>query len=107
MTAPLLQSYVSAGFPSTADDKIESDLNLHEHVVSNPPATYFVRARGDSMEGAGIIDGDILVVDRSIQIKDGVIVVAHLDGEFTVKRLVKRGGQYLLVAENQKYNQCL
>lgn len=101
---PLYLSRVSAGFPSPADDYVESALDLNEYLISNPAATFMVRVSGDSMTGAGIQDGDVLVVDRSQDARPGKIVVAVLDGELTVKRLRKRNGKYVLVPENPAYS---
>jgi DNA polymerase V len=84
---PIYSSGVSAGFPSPADDHIEACLDLNQLCISNNAATYFIRASGDSMTGAGIYSGDVLVVDRSINAKSGDIIIAALYGEFTVKRL--------------------
>ena len=83
-------SSVQAGFPSPADDFAEKELNLHDLVVSCPAATFFVRVEGDSMKDANIFSGDILVVDRSKTASSGKIVIAVVNGEFTVKRLEKR-----------------
>lgn len=88
-----LSGSVAAGFPSPAEQYFEPPLDLNELLVKRPAATYFVRVEGDSMTGAGINDGDILVVDRSLRPADGDIVIASVDGEFTVKTLrMKRGG---------------
>lgn len=103
MRIPLVAAKVQAGFPSPADDHMERSLDLNEHLVANPAATFFVRVQGDSMRDAGISSGDILVVDRSVEPSDRQIVVAMLDGEFTVKRLRKRGGKVFLEAENHAY----
>ena len=84
---PLFADRVPCGFPSPAQDYIEDRLNLHNLLVSHPSATYFVRVSGDSMLGAGISEGDLLVVDRSLTVQHGDIVVAAVDGEFTVKEL--------------------
>ncbi len=84
---PLVGTECRAGFPSPADDHIEEVIDLNELLIRNPPATFFVRAVGLSMLKAGILDGDILVVDRSESACHGDIVVACLEGEFTVKRL--------------------
>lgn len=84
---PFYVSQVSAGFPSPATDYIESTLDLNELCIQHPAATYFVRVQGDSMVGAGIEDGDILVVDRSLQAGQGDIVIAGWNGELTCKRL--------------------
>jgi DNA polymerase V len=100
---PLFSSGVSAGFPSPADDYIDRELDLNEYLIANPVATFFVRVAGDSMIGAGINHDDILIVDRSIEPVSGKIVIAIVDGELTVKRLVKTGDSCLLVAENPLY----
>ena len=100
---PLLLCPVAAGWPSPAEDYIEGTLNLHEHLVRNGPATFFVKAGGDSMIGAGIHEGDLLVVDRSLASRPGRVVIACLEGEFTVKRLEKRGKRLFLVPENPAY----
>lgn len=97
---PLLACRVAAGFPSPADDFIEGRLDLNA-LIERPAATYFLRASGHSMSGAGIFDGDLLIVDRSIAPKPGHIVIAAVFGEFTVKRLVRgNGGRWRLEAEN-------
>lgn len=87
LAIPLFSQNISAGFPSPADDYVEQTLDLNELCIRNPVTTYFVKANGLSMTAAGINDGDILVVDRSITAKTGHIVVAYLDGEFTVKEI--------------------
>ncbi len=90
---PKICGTVVAGFPSPAEQYMEPPLDLNELLVRHPAATYFVRVSGDSMVGAGIRDGDLLVVDRSLRPSDGDIIVASVDGEFTVKtlRFVERG----------------
>jgi len=100
---PLYSHSVSAGFPSPADDYIEDRLDLNELLISNKPATFFLRVKGDSMVNAGIHHGDIIVVDRSVQAVHRSIVVAVVDGELTVKRLITRSGVTELHAENPKY----
>lgn len=97
---PLFQTSVQAGFPSPADDSIENRLDLNELMIRHPSATFFVRVTGNSMQGANICDGDILVVDRSLTASNGKIVVAILNGEFTVKRLKMNHNQITLLAEN-------
>lgn len=101
--APLFSSRVQAGFPSPAEDLVESSLDLNRFVLKNPATTFFVKAEGDSMEGAGIFSGDILVVDRSLEARSGAIVIAVVFDELTVKRLLIKGGKYFLVAENEEY----
>ena len=88
---PVFLGRLPAGFPSPADDYIEGKLDLNRHLIKHPAATFFVRVTGDSMIGAGIHSGDLLVVDRSLDAVDGNVIVAALDGELTVKRLFKRG----------------
>ncbi len=90
----------ASGFPSPAEDYTESGLDLNQLLVHNKSATFFLRVQGDSMTGAGIHDGDILVVDRSIAPFDRAVVVAVVDGELTVKRLKLRPGAAELHAEN-------
>ena len=94
---------VSAGFPSPADDFVESTLDLNQHLVKHPAATFFVKADGDSMIGAGIHSGDTLIVDRSLRPEDGNVVLAVLDGEFTVKTLHHSRGRVFLMPENCRY----
>ncbi|WP_047238146.1 LexA family protein [Chromobacterium subtsugae] len=100
---PLVLSPVRAGFPSPADDYLDDNINLHEYLVDDPPATFIVRVRGESMIGAGIADGDLLVVNKGLTPAHGDIVVAVIDGEFTVKRLHSRGGSCVLMPENPAY----
>ena len=96
---PYFQS-VPAGFPSPADDYVEEKLNLDKYLIKNPAATFFVRVSGDSMTGAGIYPEDILIVDRSLSAKTDDVIIALLDGAFTVKRLVHEQGRYWLKPEN-------
>lgn len=100
---PLYSSTVRAGFPSPADDYIETHLDLNEHLIKHPAATFFVTASGDSMSGAGISSGDMLVVDRSLEATNGKIVIAAINGELTVKRLSRANGKVRLLPENNQY----
>ena len=101
---PRLQGVpVCCGFPSPAEQYAESPLDLNELLVTRPAATYFVRAAGDSMQGAGIREGDILVVDRSLEAQDGSVVIACVDGEFTVKYLRRSPEGVSLEPANRKY----
>ena len=100
--ATLGDSMVSAGFPSPAEDTHET-FDIVAHIVKHPTATFFMRVAEDSMIGAGIFDGNLLVVDRSIEAKSGDIVVAILNGEFTIKRFRHNGSSIELVPENAKY----
>lgn len=100
---PLYMSPIKAGFPSPAEDYVERNLDLHEYLVKDKAATFFLRAEGDSMRGAGILDGDLLVVDRGREASHGRIVIAALDGELTVKRLLRRKNRVILAPENPDY----
>ena len=100
---PFYQSNVPAGFPSPAEDFMDLDLNLQAYLVQHPSATFCVRVTGDSMQNAGIFSGDVMVVDRALEPKNNTIVLAVLDGEFTVKRIQKRGGQLFLKPENETF----
>ena len=101
---PLYLSRIKAGFPSPAEDYLDKKLDLNEHLVKHPASTFFVKVKGDSMVGAGINSGDILIVDRSLEPKDKRIVVAVVNGDFTVKRICKDSERLYLVAENPKYD---
>ena len=100
---PMYTSRVAAGFPTPADDHVSERMDLNKYLIRHPSSTFLVRASGDSMINAGIHSGDVLVVDRSLPIADGKIVIAAVDGELTVKRLWKRGGTTRLMPENPKY----
>ena len=100
---PLYRSPVPAGFPSPADDHIDGALDLNDLLIHRPAATFLMKCAGDSMIGAGIHNGDILIVDRSLEPKDGKIIIAAVNGELTVKRLKQRGEHIFLEAENSHY----
>ena len=99
----LFDQTVQAGFPSPAGDYLEGRIDLNEHLVQHPAATFLVWVAGDSMTGAGIFDGDLLVVDRSITATPGHIVVVAINGELTLKRLARRGCRLVLQAENDAF----
>jgi DNA polymerase V len=101
--SPLFASQPAAGFPAPGDDLVEKPLDLNDLLIENPTATFFVKVSGDSMEGAGIFSGDILVVDRSVDATDGSIVVAAVFGELVVKRLRTYPQKVELVSENDAY----
>jgi len=103
MARPLFLSKVPAGFPSPADDYIEDGLDLNEHLIKHKAATFFVRVSGDSMTGAGIHDGDLLIVDRALEAQDKSVVIAVVNGEFTVKRIKKNNGRVWLMPENENF----
>lgn len=100
---PLAGSRVAAGFPSPADDYIERHLDLNEKLIRHPSATFMMSVEGDSMVNAGIQDGDLLIVDRAVPPEPGRIVIAAVNGELTVKRLIFWQGGYWLQPENPAY----
>ena len=100
---PFYQSNVPAGFPSPAENFMDLDLNLQDYLVQHPSATFCIRVTGDSMQNAGIFSGDVMVVDRALEPKNNTIVLAVLDGEFTVKRIQKKGKELFLKPENKDF----
>lgn len=100
---PLLDGRVAAGFPSPAGDYEEQEIDLVGYLVRRPAATFVMQVTGNSMQGAGIMDGDYILVDKSITAQPGHIVVAVVGGDMTLKRLTRRCGQYCLVAANPDY----
>lgn len=98
-----LRGTVPAGFPSPADDHVEQRISLDEHLIKHPESTFFMRVAGDSMCGLGIFDGDLLVVDRALPAAHGRVVIAVLDGEFTVKQLLNTAEGQLLRAAHPDY----
>jgi DNA polymerase V len=100
---PLFGSKIPAGFPSPADDHLEATIDLNRQYVRHPAATFFVRVQGTSMIGAGIHNGDMLVVDRSLEAQSGSVVIAVINGELTVKRLVTKGDEVWLMPENPDF----
>lgn len=103
VSVPLVGATVQAGFPSPAEDFLEKALDFNELLIEHPAATFAVRVAGDSMTGIGIFPGDIAVVDRAVIAADGSIVLALLDGAFTLKRFNRRGDRVWLSAENPGY----
>ncbi len=100
---PVYLTRVRAGFPTPNEGEIDEKLDLNEHLIEHPAATFFVRVEGSSMKDAGIFEGDLLIVDRAKEAKDGDVVLAILDGEFTVKRLSK-GEKIILEPANSSFN---
>ena len=100
---PIFAEGVAAAFPLPTVGELSGTLDLNRLCVQHPAATYYVRARGDSMTGAGIDDGDVLVVDRSLVAESGDIIIASMDGKFTVKRLIKSADGIYLQPENPRY----
>lgn len=94
---------VPAGFPSPAQDHYRGPVDLNEHLIQDKTSTFILNVAGDSMTGAGIFDGDHIIVDRSLRPHDGCVVVAIVDGQLTLKTLTRRNGRVLLQAENPKY----
>jgi DNA polymerase V len=101
---PLYLTSIAAGFPSPADDFLDKRIDLNEHLIKHPAATFFVRVQGNSMIKAGIHSGDVLIVDRALEPSDRKIVVAVITGELTVKRLRRRKDKLFLAAENPEYS---
>lgn len=101
---PLYNCSVSAGFPSPAEEWADYSLDLNQHLIQNAPATFFVRASGDSMQNVGIFDGDLLIVDRSRNAKSQDIVIVSVNGDLTVKRLIAKKGKNFLKAENEGFS---
>ena len=99
----LVEQGISAGFPSPADDFKEIRISLDKELVINKAATFYARVSGESMVGAGLDDGDLLVIDRSLDPENGKIAVCFVDGEFTVKRIKKEENRLYLMPENKKY----
>ena len=100
---PLFESGVSAGFPSPADDYMDLPIDLNEFLIKHPAATFYVRVKGNSMEGAGIRNGDLLIVDRAEEPRNKSIVLGIIDGEFTVKRIKKKGSDLYLMPDNPEF----
>ena len=103
LDVPFYQTNVPAGFPSPAEDFMDLDLNLQEYLIQHPSATFCVRVTGDSMRNAGILSGDVMVIDRALEPQNNNIVLAVLDGEFTVKRIQKEGELLYLKPENETF----
>ena len=99
----LIEEGISAGFPSPADDFKEVRISLDKELVKNQESTFYARVSGDSMIEAGLDDGDLIVIDRSLNPENGKIAVCFIDGEFTVKRIKKEKSKLYLIPENKKY----
>ena len=99
----LVEYGISAGFPSPADDFKEIRISLDSELVKNKEATFYAKVSGDSMVGAGLDDGDLLVIDRSLSPENGKIAICFIDGDFTVKRIKKEKDKFYLMPENKKY----
>ena len=104
LSIPMFSDSVQAGFPSPAEDHLDLDLNLNDYLVQNPSATFCVKAIGESMKDAGIKSGDIMIVDKSLEPKNRSIVLAVIDGEFTVKRVNINNDELYLMPENSNFS---
>jgi len=103
MDLPFVNQGISAGFPSPADDFLDIKIDLNREFIKNPNATFYARVRGKSMIGAGLNDGDLLIIDRSLEPENKKIAVCFIDGEFTVKRIKKEKDTVWLLPENEEY----
>ena len=100
---PLVDAFISAGFPSPADDYLEAKLDLNQLLIQNPSSTFFARVRGNSMLDAGIHDGDILIIDKSLEPKQTSVLICFIDGEFTVKKVMRANGDFYLMPQNKEF----
>lgn len=100
---PFIDAGISAGFPSPADDFIELSIDLNKELIKNKDTTFFAKVKGHSMKNAGINDGDLLVIDKSLEPQNNRIAVCQIDGEFTVKRIKIEKDIVWLIAENEDY----
>jgi len=100
----LYTTFVNAGFPSPAEDHMDVGLDLNDYLLKHPSSTFYIYAKGSSMVNAGIYDGDLMIVDRSLNPSSNNIVIAVINGEFTVKRILKRDTKIYLVPDNKDYN---
>ncbi len=100
---PFVSNGISAGFPSPADDFLDINIDLNKHLIKNPSTTFYGRVKGNSLIDAGIHDGDLLIIDKSLELTNGKIAVCFIDGEFTVKRIKLEKDTVWLIAENKDY----
>jgi DNA polymerase V len=100
---PFVDVGISAGFPSPADDFIELTIDLNRELIKHKDSTFFAKVKGNSMKNAGIFDGDLLIIDKSLEPQDGKIAICQIDGDFTVKRIKKENDVVWLIAENEDY----
>ena len=103
MELPYVDVGISAGFPSPADDFIELTIDLNRELIKHKDSTFFAKVKGHSMKNAGIFDGDLLIIDKSLEPQDGKIAICQIDGDFTVKRIKKENDIVWLIAENEDY----
>ena len=100
---PFVDVGISAGFPSPADDFIELTIDLNRELIKHKDSTFFAKVKGNSMKNAGIFDGDLLIIDKSLEPQGGKIAICQIDGDFTVKRIKKENDVVWLIAENEDY----
>ena len=103
MPLPFVGTGISAGFPSPAEEYIDLSLDLNRELVTNPSSTFYGRVKGSSMKDAGVLDGDVLVIDKSLQPKSGQIAVCYLDGEFTIKYIKITANRCFLIPANDQF----
>ena len=103
LTLPFVDDGISAGFPSPALDFVDISIDLNKHLIKNPSATFYGKVKGDSLKNAGIYNGDLLIIDRSLEPTNGKIAVCYIDGEFTAKRIKLEKNVAWLIAENENY----
>lgn len=103
LALPYVDEGISAGFPSPALDFVDLTIDLNRHLIKNPSATFYGRVKGDSLKNAGICNGDLLIIDRSLEPTNGKIAVCYIDGEFTAKRVQISQKEILLIPENENY----
>ena len=101
---PIVKEGISAGFPSPAEDFLDSSIDLNKELIKNPSSTFYGRVKGNSMQDAGVVNGDLLIIDRSIRPANGKIAVCYLDGEFTIKRIKIEDNCIWLVPANSDFN---
>ena len=101
----LIEQGISAGFPSPADDFKEVRISLDKELVKNKEATFYARVSGESMKNAGLSDGDLIIIDRSLNPENNKIAVCFIDGDFTIKRIIKKEGELYLKPENKNYKE--
>lgn len=103
LECPIVEGGIAAGFPSPADDFLDSSIDLNKYLVKNKSATFYARVKGHSMKDVGISDGDLLIIDKSIESENGKIAVCFIDGEFTIKRLKVDDNRCWLMPENDAF----
>ncbi|TXH23134.1 MAG: translesion error-prone DNA polymerase V autoproteolytic subunit [Chitinophagaceae bacterium] len=103
LARPYVDTGISAGFPSPALDFMDLTIDLNQHLIKNPSATFYGRVKGDSLKNAGITNNDLLIIDRSLEPSNGKIAVCYIDGEFTAKRIQLSKKEIWLIPENENY----